>query len=194
MEKILKYPVLIDIAIPRKGLLTDTAVVLGFALLTAAAAQVSFWIGPVPITGQTFAVLLAGAFLGSTRGALSQLAYLAIGATGIPFWFAAGGIPGIARLLGPTGGYLIGFVAGAFVTGWLAEKGWDRHIWKTALAMLAGNAVIYVFGLSRLVCFVPRNSALELGLYPFIAGDVIKLAAASLVLPNVWRMLEYLRK
>lgn len=194
MEKTLRYPVLVDIVIPKKRLLTDVVVVLGFALLTAASAQISFWIGPVPITGQTFAVLLAGAFLGSTRGALSQLTYLAIGATGIPFWFAAGGIPGITRLLGPTGGYLIGFVAGAFVTGWLAERGWDRHFWKTALAMLAGNAVIYTFGLSRLACFVPGDSVLKLGLYPFIAGDAVKLAAASLVLPSSWQILGRLRK
>ncbi len=194
MEKTLRYPVLADTIIPKKRLLTDAVAVLGFALLTAASAQISFWIGPVPITGQTFAVLLAGAFLGSTRGALSQLTYLAIGATGIPFWFAAGGVPGIARLLGPTGGYLIGFVAGAFVTGWLAEKGWDRHFWKTALAMLAGNAAIYTFGLSRLACFVPSDSVLKLGLYPFIAGDAIKLIAASLTLPGSWQLLKYLRK
>lgn len=194
MEKTLRCPVLADIVIPRKGLLTDAAVVLGFALLTAALAQISFWIGPVPITGQTFAVLLAGAFLGSTRGALSQLTYLGIGATGIPFWFAAGGVPGIARLVGPTGGYLVGFVAGAFVTGWLAEKGWDRHFCKTALAMLAGNVVIYVCGLSRLACFVPGDSVLKLGLYPFVAGDIIKLVAASLVLPSSWHILKIFGK
>ncbi len=194
MEKTLRHPVLADIAIPRKRLLTDAALVLGFAIVTAVSAQISFWIGPVPITGQTFAVLLAGAVLGSRRGALSQLTYLAVGATGIPFWFAAGGIPGIARLLGPTGGYLIGFVAGAFVTGWLAEKGWDRHIWKTALAMLAGNIVIYVFGLSRLACFAPGDSVLKLGLYPFIAGDAIKLAAASLALPGSWQILKHFKK
>ncbi len=194
MEKTLKHSVLVDIVIPRKGLLTDTALVFGFALLTALSAQLSFWIGPVPITGQTFAVLLAGAVLGSVRGALSQLTYLAIGATGIPFWFAAGGVPGIARLLGPTGGYLLGFVAGAFITGWLAEKGWDRSVWKTALAMLAGNVVIYVFGLSRLAFFVPKNSILQVGLYPFIAGDAIKLVAASLALPGSWQMLKRLKK
>lgn len=194
MEKALRYPVLVDIVLPKKGLLANAALVLGFALLTAASAQISFWIGPVPVTGQTFAVLLAGAFLGSIRGALSQLTYLAIGATGIPFWFAAGGVPGIARLLGPTGGYLIGFVAGAFVTGWLAEKGWDRHFWKTALAMLAGNATIYAFGLPRLACFVPPDSALKLGLYPFIAGDVIKLIAASLALPGSWQILKLIKK
>src|SRR4030042_627923 len=98
-----------DSAISRTGLLWDTVLVVGFACLTALFAQVSFWIGPVPITGQTFAVLLTGALLGSRRGALSQLSYLAIGATGIPYWFALGGPPGAAPLVGPTGGYLVGF-------------------------------------------------------------------------------------
>ena len=103
-----------DVAIPRAGFLLDAALVVGFACLTAAFSQISFWVGAVPITGQTFAVLLAGALLGSRRGALSQLSYLAIGVTGIPYWFALGGPPGIIRLAGPTGGYLTGFVVAAF--------------------------------------------------------------------------------
>ncbi|MCJ7828166.1 MAG: biotin transporter BioY, partial [Dehalococcoidia bacterium] len=161
-----------DVAISRTGLLWDVVLVVGFACLTAAFAQISFWVGPVPITGQTFAVLLTGALLGSRRGALSQLSYLAIGATGIPYWFALGGTPGIARLIGPTGGYLIGFVAVAFLVGWLAERGWDRRVWTAALAMLAGEAVLYVFGLSWLVRFVPGDKVLQAGLYPFIIGDL----------------------
>src|SRR4030067_28708 len=139
-----------DVAISRTGLLWDVVLVAGFACFTAAFAHISFWTGPVPVTGQTFAVLLAGALLGSHRGALSQLTYLAVGATGIPYWFALGGPPGIARLVGPTGGYLIGFVAVAFVVGWLAERGWDRRVWTAALAMLAGETVLYVFGLTWL--------------------------------------------
>ena len=179
-----------DVAISRKGLLWDAVLVVGFACLTAAFAQISFWIGPVPITGQTFAVLLTGAFLGSRRGALSQLSYLAIGATGIPYWFALGGPPGIARLIGPTGGYLIGFVAVAFLVGWLAERGWDRRIWTAVLAMLAGEAVLYVFGLSWLTRFVPGDKVLQTGLYPFIIGDLIKVTAAALILPSGWLLLR----
>ena len=117
------HTTLLDATIPGTGLLRDVVLVFGFALLTAAAAQVGFWIGPVPVSGQTFAVLLAGALLGSRRGALSQLSYLAVGLTGIPYWFVAGGAPGIARLIGPTGGYLLGFVAAAFIVGWLTERG-----------------------------------------------------------------------
>jgi biotin transporter BioY len=179
-----------DAAISRTGLVWDAILVVGFACLTAAFAQISFWIGPVPITGQTFAVLLTGALLGSRRGALSQLSYLAIGATGIPYWFALGGPLGIARLVGPTGGYLIGFVAVAFVVGWLAERGWDRRVWTAALAMLAGEAVLYVFGLLWLVHFVPVDRVLQVGLYPFVIGDLAKLAAAALILPSGWLLLR----
>jgi len=169
------------------------ALVLGFACLTAAFAQISFWIGPVPITGQTFAVLVAGALLGSRRGALSQLSYLAIGATGIPYWFALGGPPGIARLVGPTGGYLIGFVAVAFLVGWLSERGWDRRVWTAIPAMLAGETVLYLFGLLWLWHFVSADKVLQVGLYPFMVGDLIKVVAAALILPAGWSLLRRFR-
>ena len=182
-----------DAAISRTGLLWDAVLVVGFACLTAAFAQISFWIGPVPVTGQTFAVLLTGALLGSRRGALSQLSYLAVGATGIPYWFALGGPPGIARLVGPTGGYLIGFVAVAFLVGWLAERGWDRRVWTAALAMLAGETVLYIFGLTWLARFVPAENVLQVGLYPFVIGDLMKVAAAALMLPSAWLLLRRFR-
>lgn len=184
---------LIDAAISRTGVLWDVALVLGFACLTAAFAQISFWIGPVPITGQTFAVLVAGALLGSRRGALSQLSYLAIGATGIPYWFALGGPPGIARLVGPTGGYLIGFVAVAFLVGWLSERGWDRRVWTAIPAMLAGETVLYLFGLLWLWHFVSADKVLQVGLYPFMVGDLIKVVAAALILPAGWSLLRRFR-
>jgi len=180
----------IDAAIPGAGTLRDTALVAGFACLTALCAQISFWIGMVPVTGQTFGVLLAGALLGSRRGALSQLTYLAVGATGIPYWFALGGAPGVARLLGPTAGYLIGFVAAAFVVGFLAERGWDRHPGKAAAAMLAGSIVYFVFGLVWLARFVPGDAVLETGLYPFVVGDMLKIGAAALALPSGWLLLQ----
>lgn len=179
-----------DLALPKVGFLWDVLLVAGFACLTAVFSQISFWIGVVPVTGQTFAVLLAGALLGSRRGALSQLTYLAVGATGIPYWFALGGPPGVARLIGPTGGYLIGFVAVAFVVGWLAEKGWDRRVGTAALAMLAGEVVLYVFGLSWLAHFVPEGTVLQAGLYPFAIGDSIKVVAAALILPAGWLLLR----
>ena len=182
-----------DIVISRTGFLWDVALVVGFACLTAVCAQVSFWIGMVPVSGQTFGVLLAGALLGSRRGALSQLSYLAVGATGIPYWFALGGPPGIARLAGPTGGYLIGFVAAAFIIGWLAERGWGRRVWTAILAMIAGSVVIYIFGLSWLAHFVPEGTLLQAGLYPFVIGDLVKIAAAALVVPSGWLLLRRLR-
>jgi len=179
---------LIDAILPGQALWVDTALVAGFAVLTALCSQLSFWIGPVPITGQTFAVLISGAALGSRRGALAQLSYVAVGVTGLPFWFAAGGAPGIARLLGPTGGYLIGFVAAAFITGWLCERGLDRKVWTTTLTMLCGSACIYVFGLSWLVGFTGFESVLKVGLYPFITGDLIKIVLAAIALPSAWRL------
>ena len=183
---------MLDMVFPRAGVLRDVVLIGSFAILTALCARISLWIGPVPITGQTFAVLLAGALLGSRRGALSQLTYMAVGATGIPFWFAPGGAPGIARLVGPTGGYIVGFVAAAFVVGWLVERGWDRQPAKAALAMLAGLAVIYLFGLTWLTRFCPET-VLQVGLYPFIPGEVIKLSLVALVLPGGWRLFNHLR-
>jgi len=184
---------LMDIAIARTGLLWDIALVAGFACLTAVCAQVSFWIGAVPVTGQTFGVLIAGALLGSRRGALSQLSYLAIGATGIPYWFALGGPPGVARLVGPTGGYLIGFVATAFIVGWLTERGWDRRVWTSILAMFAGSVAMYMFGLSWLTQFLPEGTLLQIGLYPFIVGDLFKILMAALLLPSGWLLLRHFR-
>lgn len=181
---------LVDAIVTRKGLLRDVALVIGFACLTALCAQISFWIGPVPVSGQTFAVLLCGALLGSKRGALSQLSYLAIGATGIPFWFALGGAPGIARLMGPTGGYLFGFVAAAFVVGWLAERGWDRRVWTAIVAMIAGSVVIYLFGLSWLSLYIPKDKLLQAGLYPFVIGDLLKIVLAAIALPSGWLLLR----
>lgn len=163
----------------------DTLLVLGGSLFVALLSQLRIQVGfsPVPITAQTLAVLLVGATLGSRRGALAMLIYLAQGAMGLPVFAGAGGA---ARLLGPTGGYLVGFVAAAFIVGRLAERGWDRRPISTALAMLAGNAAIYLFGVSWLALLVGVDKALPLGLYPFIVGDVLKLALAMTLLPAGW--------
>lgn len=184
---------MLDTILPRRRALVEVAVILGFMLLTAASAQVSFWIGPVPVTGQTFAVLFAGALLGSRRAAISQIGYLSVGLTGVPFWFAPGGAPGIARLLGPTGGYLLGFIAAAFVVGWLAERGWGRGIWTAALAMLVGEGMIYAFGLAWLGYYVPGDKIFAAGLYPFVLGDLVKLVFAALALPASWHLLNRLK-
>lgn len=184
---------LVETILPEMSLLVDLTLILGGSVLVAFSAQVSIplpWT-PVPITGQTFGVLLVGALLGSWRGALSLLTYLAEGAAGLPVF--AGGSGGFLKLFGPSGGYLWGFVAGAFVVGFLAERGWDRHIFKAALAMLAGNVVIYLFGLPWLARFLPSGHVLAAGLYPFIPGDLIKLLLAASALPSGWWALQRIR-
>jgi biotin transporter BioY len=134
-------------------------------------------------------VLLTGVLLGSRRGSLSVLAYLAQGIAGLPV-FAPGGAPGLTRLLGPTGGYLLGFVAAAYATGLLAERGWDRKMTTALLAMLIGNAIIYAFGLPWLALFVGIEDTLPLGLYPFAGGDVLKAVLAAALLPVGWKLLN----
>jgi biotin transporter BioY len=173
----------------QKALAYDAVLVIVGSLFIALCAQFTIHIGPVPITGQTLAVLLTGVLLGSRRGSLSVLAYLAEGIAGLPV-FAPGGPLGLARLLGPTGGYLLGFVAAAHVAGLLAERGWDRKMMTASLAMLTGNAVIYAFGLPWLAFFVGIENALPLGLYPFVIGDILKAILAAALLPTGWRLLN----
>lgn len=191
MELRRKSPTLLDAVLPRTRinvLWLDVALVVGFSVLTALCARVAFWLGPVPLTGQTFAVLLTGALLGSRRGALSMVAYLAEGAVGLPVF--AGGNAGVAYMIGPTGGFLFGFVAMAFVVGWLVERGWDRYVITSALALVAGEVVMYAFGITWLARFVPAASLLPVGLTPFIPGDLIKIALASALLPSGWAVLR----
>lgn len=167
-------------------------IVLSLTVLIALSARISFPIpwSSVPITGQTFAILLTGALLGSRLGALTVLAYLAEGAMGLPV-FAYGG--GIAYFTGPTAGFLIGFVPMAFVVGYLCERGWDRRPWTAVLAFLAGSVVLYIFGLSWLAHFVPGGSLLSAGLYPFIPGDLTKIVLAAIALPAGWALLNRVR-
>jgi len=176
-------------AVKRHALLYDVVLILAGSAVIALASQLAVYlpISPVPVTGQTLAVLLVGAMLGRRRGSLSVLTYLAQGAMGLPV-FAAGGA-GFAYLAGPTGGYLLGFVAGAYIVGLLAEKGWDRYVVSTILAMVLGTIAIYLAGLAWLSVYVGTDMVLQLGLYPFAAGAVLKIAVASLVLPSGWKLL-----
>ena len=174
----------------RSALLYDAALVLGASLVIALSAQVAIQLpfSPVPITGQTMAVLLVGALLGSRRGALAVLAYIAEGLAGLPVF--AGGAAGLARLFGPTGGYLVGFVAAAFLVGWLAERGWDRRFGTTLAAMTLGNLVIYGVGAVWLAVFVGGLSrAWSFGVLPFLPGDAIKIVLAAVLLPGGWKLL-----
>ncbi len=167
---------------------------VGFALLTAAAAQVRIPLGftPVPITGQTFAVLLAGAALGATWGGASQLLYLLLGAVGLPFY--AGGESGWEVVTGATGGYLVGFIAAAAVVGFLAERRQDRVVSSAIPAFLTGNLIIYAVGVPWLFYSVESittgEAALAAGFVPFIAGDLIKIVVAGLLLPAAWKLAD----
>jgi biotin transport system substrate-specific component len=168
--------------IPERSLLSDAGLVIAFSLLTGVMAHVAIPLPftPVPITGQTFAVLLTGAALGARLGTASMLAYIAEGVIGLPVFAAA---PGSFSY-----GYLAGFVAAAFVVGWFADRGWTRDLLHTVVAMIAGEVAIYFFGLLWLAHLVPPSLVLVYGLYPFLIGDAIKLAAATAVLPAGWRL------
>jgi biotin transport system substrate-specific component len=164
----------------------EIALIVGGSLVIGLCAQASIgW--PVPVTGQTFAVLMIGALFGARRGSLCVVAYIAEGTIGLPVF--ASGRAGPAVLAGPTGGYLAGFIVAAYVTGLLAEKGWDRRIGTAVLAMIFGNIIIYAFGLSRLCQIVGINSVLGAGLYPFIGGDLLKIVLAAVLLPSGWKLL-----
>jgi len=178
------YPAFAQVLWKPLTLRRDVAVVLLGSWLVALAAQVTIPLQPVPITGQTFGVLLIGAALGFRRGALALAAYLVQGALGLPFF--AGGAGGLARLLGPTGGYLIGFVFAAALVGALAERGWDRRFLSTLAAMALGNLVIYAFGLPWLAQFAGWEKVAALGLLPFLPGDALKMLLAAVTLPALW--------
>src|SRR5207253_2461449 len=135
-----KSETLLGVALAPIDLVRQVGLVIGFSLLTALAAQVVIPIGPIPITGQTFAVLLTGALLGSRLGAMAMIAYLIEGASGLPFF--AGGTGGLPHLVGPAGGYLMAFPAAAFITGAFAEYDWDQKFFTAVFAMLIGSLVI----------------------------------------------------
>jgi len=166
--------------------------VLFVAVLTAAAAQLSFPLPftPVPFTIQPMIVLIGAAALGSRLGALSQFLYLMLGLAGLPVFAFSPELPqGFARILGPTGGYLMAYPLAAFVTGWLAERGMDRRYGTSILAMAAGLSVIFAGGVLWLTASVGLTAALATGLYPFVIVDVIKIVAAGVVLPSAWKFL-----
>ncbi|MBI2171877.1 MAG: biotin transporter BioY [Chloroflexi bacterium] len=188
------------------NLTVDVILIVGYAALTGLAAQLKLFLNPaVPITGQTFVVLLAGAALGSRRGVASMVVYLAAGIAGIPVFASGGVFPGSSR------GYILGFVAAAFVVGYLCERGWGRNPLKVVAAMLAGEAAIYLFGLWWLAFyFTPEQLASSVaagklsdpsrlavvwqwGVRDFIIGDIIKLLLAAFTVPLAWAGIRRLK-
>ena len=161
-----------------------------FSLLVALSAQIVIPVGPVPITGQTFVVLLTGALLGSRLGAAAIIVYLAEGAIGLPFF--SGGRGGIAHLLGPTGGYLVAFPAAAFITGAFAEHGWDKRFLTAAAAMAIGSVIIMLSGWAwfSLVTNTPMAVSFQTSVLTFIPGDIIKILLAAALLPTGWKLLK----
>ena len=189
-------PTIIDRLIPR-SLTADIALIFAGAALTAGAAQVSLPMWPVPMTGQTFAVLLVGAVLGSLRGGISMALYVIAGAAGLPIFTE--GKAGWA--FGPTLGYLIGFVAAAAIVGFFAERELGRKWFTVAIGLVLGNAAIYAFGLPWLSIFLgamglPNDivATASAGLIPFIAGDAIKIALAATLIPAAWAGVSKLKK
>lgn len=176
----------------RPAWLVNSLLIIAGSLLVAVFAQIRIPLPftPVPITGQTFAVLLVGAALGAKRGAGSLALYTVEGLCGLPVF--AGGAAGLAQLAGPTGGYLVGFIAAAYVVGLLAERGLDRQ-WHTALVpFLIGSLVIYLIGVTWLAVYLhlPLPDAIAKGFLPFIIGDTIKLILAVLAVPAAWALVK----
>ncbi|MCS6553661.1 biotin transporter BioY [Curtobacterium flaccumfaciens] len=174
------------------GLATDAALVAGGALFTAAMAQLEVPMWPVPITGQTLAVVLVGATLGARRGMLSLLVYAVAGLAGAPFFADMQG--GLQALALPSFGYVIGFIPAAGLVGWLARRNWDRHVGRAAVAMLLASAIPFVTGLPYLAVALGQlgapsdvQSVLAAGLYPFIVGGIAKALIAAGILPLAWK-------
>ena len=179
-----------DAFVGRSSTARTLAVIVGGAGLIAACAQISIPLGftPVPITGQTFAVLLVGAGLGSVAGTASTLLYVSLGAVGLPIY--ADHAHGWHIVSSASGGYLVGFIFAAALTGALAERRWDRRFSSSLGALLTGNVVIYLFGVGWLAheAHLSFATALEKGLYPFVPADVLKMYLAAALLPAAWKL------
>jgi len=186
--RIAAFPVFADTFLP-PGLLADGAAVVVASLFVAVCAQIEIHLPftPVPISGGTLGVLYVGTLLGSRRGAAAVGLYLLEGAAGLPVF--SGGAAGFLHFVGPTGGYLLGFPAGAFVAGLLAERGWDRTPVRAFATMLIASAPIFALGLLGLSRFVPAHALLSAGLWPFVPGDLIKAAASAGLLPFGWKLI-----
>jgi biotin transport system substrate-specific component len=177
----------------KENLSLDAALIIFGSVFVALSSQLAFYLpwSPVPITGQTFAVFLTGAVLGSKLGGLSLALYLMEGLVGLPVF--AGGTGGVAVLLGPTAGYLAGFIPAAMLVGSLAEHGFDRNKISTLMSFFLGQGVIYFTGVMRLIAFIDIKDVFNLGVIPFLPGDIIKAFMAMLILPYMWKLIRKMK-
>ena len=191
MSSYAKADTLMGAALAPLDSVRSAGLVIVFSLFIAACAQFSIHIGQIPITGQSFAVLLTGALLGSRLGAIALIAYLIEGAIGLPF-FAPVGAPGILRFFGPSGGYLVAFPAAAFIVGAFAEHGWDKRYTTAVAAMAIGSLIIFIGGWAWYAILMNTSpvAAFKITVAPFILGDVIKIALGAAVLPTGWALLK----
>lgn len=180
-------PTLADRLVSR-SILTDVMLVAGGAAFTGLLAQISVPIWPVPITGQTLAVLLVGSTLGALRGMVSLAVYAVLGIAGVP-WFSAA-TAGWHVVAGPTGGYIIGFIIAAGLTGWLAQRSFDRKVLGAVASFAAGTLVTFAIGLPWLAASLglTLSQTLEAGLYPFIVGGIVKTLLAAGIIPLAWKL------
>ncbi len=190
----LARPTLVDRVQPRT-LASDIVLVLGGTALVAALAQVAIPLWPVPVTGQTLAVLIVGASLGAARGAASLGLYALLGGLGLPIFSDTES--GWSVIAGPTGGYIIGFILAAAIVGWAAEQQWDRGWLKAAITFVGGSLVVFAVGLPWLALSLGQlglpndlGSVLASGFVPFIIGGLIKAGIAAALLPALWRAAE----
>jgi biotin transport system substrate-specific component len=174
----------------KENIYLDMGLIIFGSLFVAVSSQIAFYLPftPIPVTGQTFAVLFIGAVLGSRRGGLSLALYILEGMVGLPVF--AGGTGGMAVLLGPTAGYLIGFIPAAILVGYLSEKGFDRNWIPMFFALFLGLAVIYLFGVIRLLSFIDIEKVLLLGIAPFLIGDILKTSMVLILIPSGWKLLN----
>jgi biotin transport system substrate-specific component len=181
---------IVDRVVP-KGIATDVALIAAGAALTAVAAQISIPASPVPFTFQTLTVLLVGAALGSVRGALSMVLYAMLGVIGLPVFAPLSDgshAVGLQAVMGATFGFVIGFIAAAFVVGYLAERNWSSHAVKMFVSYAVGSLVIYAFGVPVLAAVATKGDlAVAIGIMtPFLIWDAVKAVIAAALLPLAW--------
>jgi biotin transport system substrate-specific component len=187
-----KYKTLYDILFKQRNIFIDSFMILISVIFLAVTAQMRIPLWPVPITMQTFGLFLLAFFFGSRKGALSVLAYILAGIVG--FGVFAGQKSGLAAVTGPTGGYILGFIACVYVVGLMIEKGYGRTKKSVLLCMIIGNLIIYTFGLIGLKLYLNAGwlKVLAAGLVPFLIGDFIKIVAAVGLFPYLWKGSEKL--